>query len=805
VNITLEKATKMARDLKKDGMSREDALSIVKPHAKPEVVQQAIELTYDGLKPVSTVAGQATETEPEDLFPEIPDVFKSYSNWLTFESAEKKAPIISGTFSHAKSNDPTTWVNYPTLLQNIREGKGYRNIGFSPDGERTGYLTAVDIDNSVIVQTGEIAPWALRLLKSLGATYAEVTVSGSGLRAWVVIKRELHTSFELGETAKANPTKKAAQIEVVNDKQYMTFSRAVLATSVKAVRELTDKETEAFFQFLGELQREFSAASIVPNSEGKEKSEIPRDANNLVPHGELHRFLLHHAGIFRNAGLEPNEIEIALLRVAHSQCAPPIDESKVRQIARSMGNYEIGKALYLNQESSNIVVAGDAVPMETFPEVASISEFDDSAITGIYRKIVDAACNGTTIPRQYAFLAAKVYIGAMVAGKIRFEGMEDTSSYYGVPIGATGTGKGLAWKRVVKDILALGSSGSSSFAPVKILYGSGDSGAGLLDYFFDSPKDAPVICMIDEIAELGHKAGDKKQPEIIDALVRLATSHEFDRVKAARSAKAKAGRHHDNAHLSIYMCGQNREVIAAAFPNKRGVGIYERFYPEFSAPVIAGRLPKVDPTLAAEIWGEVQKLPKVGEIKQGSGIEDKIEEYWQSLPAETQTFVRLKAHLTRDMFMAAHGRGSMIVEMQDLEAALKNFPRFVKIRESFFNLEVPDKVGMYTARLKDITAGMRRRLNKGEPVWQVALSLRDLQTATNAFRDNDLTVFSSAWRAFAAHVRAVRVERRNGRQYDKFIPEPYEDEEDNWRWDFKHGQGGETSLAITNPPAVKIS
>ena len=631
-------------------------------------------------------------------------------------------------------------------------------------------------------------PWALRILKSLGATYAEVTVSGSGLRAWVVIKRDLHTSFGLGDTAKANPTKKAAQIEVVNDKQYMTFSRAVLATSVKAVRELTDQETEAFFQLLSELQKEFPAASIVPSAEGK--SEFPRDANNLVPHGELHRFLLHHAGIFRNAGLEPNEIEIALLRVAHSQGAPPIDESKVSQIARSMGNYEIGKALYLNQEQSNVVLAGDTVPTKIFPEVASIPEFDDSAITGIYRKIVDAACCGTTIPRQYAFLAAKVYIGALIAGKIKFEGMEDTSSYYGVPIGATGTGKGLAWKRVVKDILALGSSGSSPFAPVKILYGSGDSGAGLLDFFFDAPKDAPVICMIDEIAELGHKAGDKKQPEIIDALVCLATAHEFDRVKAARSAKAKAGRHHDNAHLSIYMCGQNREVIAAAFPNKRGVGIYERFYPEFSAPIIAARLPKVDPTLAAEIWGEVQKLAKVGEIKLGPGVEDKVEEYWQSLPAETQTFVRLKAHLTRDMFIAAHGRGSMIVEMQDLEAALKNFPRFVKIRESFFNLEVPDKVGMYTARLKDITAGMRRRLNKGEPVWQVALSLRDFQTDTHAFRDNDLTAFSSAWRAFAAHVRAVRVERRNGRQYDKFIPEPYEDEEDNWRWDFKHGQGG---------------
>src|SRR6184192_4829101 len=49
------------------------------------------------------------------------------------------------------------------------------------------------------------------------------------------------------------------------------------------------------------------------------------------------------------------------------------------------------------------VIPGDEIPA-----------FDESAITGIYRDIVDAATNGTTIPRQFAFLAARVYIGAMI-------------------------------------------------------------------------------------------------------------------------------------------------------------------------------------------------------------------------------------------------------------------------------------------------------------------------------------------------------------------------------------------------------
>jgi hypothetical protein len=328
---------------------------------------------------------------------------------------------------------------------------------------------------------------------------------------------------------------------------------------------------------------------------------------------------------------------------------------------------------------------------------------------------------------------------------------------------------------VVDDIL-----NKSNLVPsVKILEGSGDSGAGLKDFFFDEPRNAPVICMIDEAISLGHKAGEKKNPEIIDTIIELATKHKFTRAKAARG-KAKAGRTHENAHLSIYVCAQDKDVIAAAFPNRRGMGLFERLYGEYSAPIIGGKLPRVDPALATEIWGAVQKLPKSGHMMMAAGVEDRIESYWASLPRDVQTKVRLKAHLFRDMYMAAHGRGSVIAEIQDLDSALVNFPRQIKIRETFFTTEVPDKIGLYLSRLKTLTEGMRRRLNKGEPVWQVAMSLRDFQTDTHAFRDNELHVFKTAWRAWEDQINPVKVKKANGHEYDKFIPKPWEHEEDKW-------------------------
>jgi hypothetical protein len=68
----------------------------------------------------------------------------------------------------------------------------------------------------------------------------------------------------------------------------------------------------------------------------------PRDAAGLVPHGAVHHFLLTAAGRMREVGLTSDEIELILIRKAHQECAPPIDESRVRQVAQSMRNYKEG-------------------------------------------------------------------------------------------------------------------------------------------------------------------------------------------------------------------------------------------------------------------------------------------------------------------------------------------------------------------------------------------------------------------------------------------------------------------------------
>ena len=68
---------------------------------------------------------------------------------------------------------------------------------------------------------------------------------------------------------------------------------------------------------------------------------------------------------------------------------------------------------------------------------------------------------------------------------------------------------------------------------------------------------------------------------------------------------------------------------------------------------------------------------------------------------------------------------------------------------------------------------MRKELNAGKTVAQVAKSIRDFQTLTHAFRDNELHTFDRAWKSMSDHLTQVTVVVANGQKYPKWIPLPY--------------------------------
>jgi Primase C terminal 2 (PriCT-2) len=79
---------------------------------------------------------------------------------------------------HASTQDAATWDSFPAAMGAVAaaeaDGAGYVLSG---DAEHV----FLDLDNCRDPVTGEIAPWAMRLLEECGS-YAEVTPSGRGLR-----------------------------------------------------------------------------------------------------------------------------------------------------------------------------------------------------------------------------------------------------------------------------------------------------------------------------------------------------------------------------------------------------------------------------------------------------------------------------------------------------------------------------------------------------------------------------------------------------------------------------------------------
>jgi Arc/MetJ-type ribon-helix-helix transcriptional regulator len=114
--------------------------------------------------------------------PSFPPELTSRKQWLCwrlwYEPGNpklKKQPFNPTTGGHASCDDPTTWSDYATCLQAVRDGK-YEGLGIVLTKE-TG-LVILDLENCV--SNGQIHPWALREVEALDS-FTEISASGTGV------------------------------------------------------------------------------------------------------------------------------------------------------------------------------------------------------------------------------------------------------------------------------------------------------------------------------------------------------------------------------------------------------------------------------------------------------------------------------------------------------------------------------------------------------------------------------------------------------------------------------------------------
>src|SRR6266704_947715 len=175
--------------------------------------------------------------------------------------------------------------------------------------------------------------------------------------------------------------------------------------------------------------------------------EGPRDAQGLISHGSIHPYMLHQAGKLRNMGLDLETLEPALLKLVHENCAPPVDENKVRAMGRSVcGAWPAGQNtdIVLTQSPNNLQVPSNEVEELPVFEDVPYPKFPEYVMhgTSLYEHFVKPVCDANSRVSYFMWIPAMQmllnYIGPKIKIKTGFGPRPFRGSIYTVLIGQKG-------------------------------------------------------------------------------------------------------------------------------------------------------------------------------------------------------------------------------------------------------------------------------------------------------------------------------------------------------------------------------
>jgi primase-polymerase (primpol)-like protein len=125
---------------------------------------------------------------PGILFESIPAELRALPHWVLWRFERRfgrwtKVPHSASTGRRASSTDAGTWAPFEVAVAALRRGgRRWDGIGFViSEGDP---FVGVDIDGCIDPDSGEIAVWALALVRHLHS-YTELSPSGRGIKIWV--------------------------------------------------------------------------------------------------------------------------------------------------------------------------------------------------------------------------------------------------------------------------------------------------------------------------------------------------------------------------------------------------------------------------------------------------------------------------------------------------------------------------------------------------------------------------------------------------------------------------------------------
>jgi len=175
--------------------------------------------------------------------------------------------------------------------------------------------------------------------------------------------KQTPASIALGNVAQGNTLK--GNFSVRADAAYVVAANSLHPNSGLPYEVVSTAEIVECPDWLVEWFKTQKSNSSTPK-------EIVRDVNNLIPHGMIHDQLVIQAGKLVHMGMPYEALPDALVAWAHGNCAPPLDEEHIRQIARSTDGWKRG-----NPAEEIVLVGGKPAGQSTItvedPEIDSIA------------------------------------------------------------------------------------------------------------------------------------------------------------------------------------------------------------------------------------------------------------------------------------------------------------------------------------------------------------------------------------------------------------------------------------------------
>jgi hypothetical protein len=758
--------------------------------------------------PQELVEAEKVAAPAADPLPFVPQTLKDQPRWVRWALTPDKDNRLTKVpyqvnWQHASNTDPRTWTTYQNAVKgaiiNAEQGVGFVVSNIDD-------IFGIDLDGCRNPKTGKITEWAERIIDLCGEDcYTEITPSGMGLRLWGrgtlpegLRKFNLDTAAGFGDKVAVEVYERARYFTVTGNTFYNESDPGdVVAVDADALRKLLHGIRDQHPAKKDE-KGATASASVKDGDGGSSSVQVTYAVGTFLKYDKYHvlkfgqpstdtqfHMTLGGASLTYPSQSEADQALCNVLALVHDCDTEKMDED-FRESALYRQKWE--RDTYRNPTIARAVKWAEKVKAETPPVVEApppppvppvqpsaqetadkaaeasqdaegefpygddeevsvkiIPPFDDSLVVGAARDLMDAICEGTTIPRQYgAHIAKTVMSSILTTYGVKLEGCDSARSYF-IIFGESGTGKGESFRRF-QSILNC----SQSMKPFMHITDTIDSEAGMRDAFFGIKMDenAPLVYFVDEVLTLGQKAEGRKNPEIIGGIIEMANKTTVGRMKAQKGKQASMKTRQD-AWLMLFACAQDGEAFATAFPRKGKQGFADRFIPEYSGKVEAGELPSPNHLMGLKAIQQMVKnaasLAANGiTMKMAEGTRAQVDVLWKSQPEAVRKSPRLRQQLTLEAYFSAFSRGSSIVEGEDWERASKWFERQTAIRRVFFSEEIPDQVGVYIQRLRKIHGEMGRNLRKGRPIGEVALSYRDLATQTLAYKDNDLGIFQRA-------------------------------------------------------------